>query len=116
MTIQEQYQKFQKLEEELKAGRLKTGDRHYQQFAIELFEQTDCKSLTIEDSIKAVEILNTLNIKLHQEQMEIGEGSWLSSCAKYKTISNIELLIFVLYPLGTEKFTEEPKVCVVEIP
>ncbi len=116
MTIQEQYDKFQKLEDGFKAGRLKSEDRHYQQFAIELFEQTDCKSLSIDDSIKAVEMLNALNFKLQQEHKEIGEGNWLSSCAKYKTLSNMELLIFVLYPLGTDKITEEPKVCVIEIP
>ena len=115
MTIHEQYDKFQKLEDGLRAGRLKTDDRHYQQFAIELFEQTDCKSLSIDDSIKAVEMLNTLNIKLHQEHKEIGKGTWLSSCAKYKTLSNVELLVFVLYPLGTDKLTEEPKVCLIEI-
>ena len=116
MTIHEQYEKFQEIEDGFKAGRLKSEDRHYQKFAVELFEQTDCKSLTIDESIKAVEMLNALNFKLHQEYKEIGEGNWLSSCARYKTLSKLELLVFVLYPLGTDKVTEEPKVCVVEIP
>ncbi|MCG3226324.1 MAG: hypothetical protein H7645_05335 [Candidatus Heimdallarchaeota archaeon] len=114
MTIHEQYEKFQKLEEGIKAGRFKTKDRPYQQFALELFEQTDCKTLSDDDAIKAVEMLNALNLKLHQEQKEIGEGSWLSTFAKYKTISNLNLLVFVLYPIGTDKITEEPKICIVE--
>ena len=48
--------------------------------------------------------------------LEAGEGLWLSTVSQYKTIKEREMLIFVLYPIGSIDTSEEPKMCVVEIP
>ena len=116
MSIDEFYSRFQAVQESIVDGKYKNWEKPYEELALELFEKTDCKFLTIDDSIRAVELMNNLNIKLHQEYAASGEGNWLSTSARYKTISDKELLVFVLYYIGTEEKEIEPKICVVEIP
>ena len=116
MSINEYYLEYHAIESRINSGQYKRGDKPFQEFALKIFDQTDCKSLTIDDAIKAVELMNDLDVKLHQEFSELGERGWLSTTSRYKTIAGIELVIFVLYPLGVDDPTAEPKVCVVEIP
>ena len=116
MSINEYYSKYQSIKENMEKGNFKRGERPYEELALEMFEKTDCKFLTIDESIKAVELLNDLNMKLHQEYTASGEGNWLSTSARYKCINEKEILVFVLYNIKTEEKDTEPKICVVEIP
>ncbi|GAG86396.1 unnamed protein product [marine sediment metagenome] len=116
MSINEFLLEFHAIESRINSGQFKRGEKPYQEFALKIFTQTDCKSLTVDDAIKAVELMIDLNVKLHQEFVDIGEGGWLSTTSKYKTIVGMELIIFVLYPMGVEDSTAEPKVCVIEVP
>ena len=116
MSIDEFYSRFHDIQDAIISGKYKNWEKPYEELALEMFEKTDCKFLTIDESIKAVELLNDLNMKLHQEYTVSGEGNWLSTSARYKTISDKELLVFVLYYIGTEEKEIEPKICVVEIP
>ena len=116
MSMNEFILEFYAIESKISGGQYQRGERPYQEFALKIFIQTDCKSLTIDNAIKAVELMNDLNEKLQQEFSELDEGRWLSTTSKYKTIAGIELVIFVLYPVVIEDPTSEPKVCVIEIP
>ncbi len=116
MSVNEFFLEFHAIDSRIKSGKYKSSDKPYQEFALNMFKQADCQSLTLDDSIKAVELLNDLNVKLHQEFLELGEGHWLSSVAEYKTLQDQEILVFVLYPIGISDSTEEPKICLVEIP
>ena len=115
MSIDEFYSRFHNIQDSIVDGKYKNWEKPYEELALEMFEKTDCKFLSIDDSIKAVELLNNLNMKLHQEYAASGEGNWLSTTARYKTIGEKELLVFVLYYIGTEEREQEPKICVVEI-
>ncbi|MBY9002302.1 MAG: hypothetical protein KGD64_15385 [Candidatus Heimdallarchaeota archaeon] len=116
MSINEFILEFHAIESKKNNEQYQKGEKPYQEFALKIFSQTDCKSLTLDNAIKAVELMNDLNVKLHQEFSEFGEVRWLSTTSKYKTIVGIELVIFVLYPVGVDDPRAVPKVCVVEIP
>ncbi len=116
MSINEFILEFHAIESKINNEQYQKGEKPYQEFALKIFNQTDCKSLTLDNAIKAVELMNDLNDKLHKEFSELEEEGWLSTTSKYKTIAGIELVIFVLYPVGVDDPTAEPKVCVVEIP
>ena len=116
MSVNEFYLEFHAIDSRIRSGKYKSSEKPYLDFAMNMFKQADCKSLSVEDAIKTVELLNDLNIKLHQEFLEAGEGKWLSTTADYKTLKEKEMLVFVLYPVGSTDTSEEPKVCVVEIP
>lgn len=116
MSVNEFILEFHAIESKINSGQYQRGEKPYQEFALKIFSQTDCKSLTHDNAIKAVELMNDLNVKLHQELSELGEGGWLSIKSQYKAIGGLDLVIFVLYPLGVDDPTAEPKVCVVEIP
>jgi len=115
MSINEFYLEFHAIESRIKGGHYQRGEKPYQEFALKIFDQADCKTLSIDNAIKAVELMIDLNAKLHQEFNELGEGGWLSTSSGYKTVAGIELVMFVLYPLGVDDPTAEPKVCVVEV-
>ena len=116
MSLNEFILEFHAIESKISSRKYQKGETPYQEFALKIFSQTDCKSLTHDNAIKAVELMTDLNAKLHQELSELGEGGWLSIKSQYKAIAGKELVIFVLYPLGVDDPTAEPKVCVVEIP
>ncbi len=116
MSVNEFLLEFHAIESRISAGHFKRGEKPYQDFALKIFEQTDCKMLTVDDAIKAVELMIDLNVKLHNEFIELGEGGWLSTTSKYKTIGGKELITFVIYPMGVEDPQVEPKICVIEIP
>ena len=116
MSVNQFYLEFHAIEARIKSGKNEINDKSYEKFALEMFKQADCKKLSLDDSIKAVELLQNLNEKLQEEFDKTKEGSWLSSIAEYKTLRNQEILVFVLYPICTEDSSIEPKVCVVEIP
>jgi hypothetical protein len=115
MSINEFLLEYHAIESRINSGQFKRGEKPYQEFALKIFNQTDCKSLSVDDAIKAVELMIDLNAKLHQEFIELGEGGWLSTSSKYKTLAGIELITFVLYPMGVSDQQAEPKVCVIEI-
>ena len=116
MSVNEFILEFHAIESKIKIGHYKKREKPYQEFALKIFSQTDCKSLTHDNAIKAVELMNDLKVKLHQGLSELGEGGWLSIKSQYKAIAGLELVVFVLYPLGINDPAAEPKVCVVEIP
>lgn len=116
MIINELFLEFHAIETRIKNGKITVEDRPYQEFALRMFEQVDCKKLSIDNAIKAVELLNTLDKKLNDEYKELGDSEWMSITTKYKTLHEKELLIFVLYPAGITKKIVDPKICVVEIP
>ncbi|MCE7741461.1 MAG: hypothetical protein GOP50_03295 [Candidatus Heimdallarchaeota archaeon] len=116
MSVNEFYLEFHAIDSRIKSGKYKSSEKPYLDFALKMFKQADCKTLSLEDAIQAVELLNDLNVKLHQEFLEAGEGQWLSTIADYKTLKEKEMVVFVLYPIGATDSSEEPKICVVEIP
>ena len=116
MSLNEFHLEFHAIDSRIKSGKYKSSEKPYLEFALKLFNQADCKLLSIEDAIKAVELLNNLSVKLHQEYLEAGEGLWLSVVSQYKTIKENEMLVFVLYPIGSVDTSEDPKICVIEIP
>jgi len=79
MSINEFLLEFHAIESRISSGQFKRGEKPYQEFALKIFNQTDCKSLSVDDAIKAVELMIDLNVKLHQECVDIGEGGWLST-------------------------------------
>ncbi len=116
MSVNQFYLDFHAIEARIKSGKNELSEKPYENFALSMFEQADCKALSLDDSIKAVELLKNLNVKLQEEYDKTKEGKWLSSIAKYKTLRDQEILVFVLYPVCSDDSSAEPKVCVVEIP
>ena len=114
--INEFYLEFHAIDTRIKNGKLRLEDRPYQEFALKMFDQADCKRLSLDDAIKAIELLEALSLKLENEYKELGDNEWLSISSRYKTLQEKELLVFVLYPVGLKEKLIHPKICVVEIP